>query len=112
MPGWGAKTAALILSRYVHLEDIPKNWREWHPSIRSAQRLATTLFGAWNDALLFRTLATLRLDVPVFDTVDDLRWNGPRSNFEEYCRQMNSSELVSRARAASARRSAEEAGSI
>ena len=109
VPGWGAKTAALILSRYEHLESIPKDWREWHPSIRSAQRLATTLFGSWSDALLFRTLATLRLDVPVFDTVDDLRWNGPRSNFEEQCRQMSSPELLSRARSASARKSADQA---
>jgi 5'-3' exonuclease len=103
VPGWGAKTAALILSRYEHLEGIPKDWREWHPSIRSSQRLATTLFGSWSDALLFRTLATLRLDIPVFDTIDDLRWKGPRSSFEEYCRQMNSLELLSRARSAGAR---------
>jgi 5'-3' exonuclease len=101
--GWGAKTAALILSRYEHLEGIPKDWREWHPSIRSAQRLATTLFGSWSDALLFRTLATLRLDVPVFDTVEDLRWKGPQPSFEEHCRQMRSPELLSRARSASAK---------
>jgi len=100
VPGWGAKTAALILSRYEHLEGIPKDWREWHPSIRSAQRLATTLFGSWSDALLFRTLSTLRVDIPVFDTVDDLRWRGPRSSFEEYCRQMSSPELLNRARSA------------
>ena len=98
--GWGAKTAGSILSRYEHLEGIPKDWREWHPSIRSAQRLATTLFGCWSDALLFRTLATLRLDVPVFDTVEDLRWQGPKPSFEEYCRQMSSPELLSRARSA------------
>ncbi len=98
--GWGQKTAALILSRYMHLEDIPKNFRDWHPSIRSAERLATSLFGSWSDALLFRTLATLRLDVPVFDTVDDLRWKGPRPTFEEQCRRMKSPELFSRAESA------------
>ena len=47
------------------------------PSISRARGLSESLFGAWNDALLFRTLATLRLDVPVFDSVDDLRWKGP-----------------------------------
>ena len=98
--GWGPKTAALILSRYVHLEDIPKNFRDWHPSIRSAERLAASLFGSWSDALLFRTLATLRLDVPVFDTVDDLRWKGPRPSFEENCRRMKSPDLFSRAASA------------
>lgn len=100
--GWGPKTAALILSRYVHLEDIPKNFRDWHPSIRSAERLATSLFGSWSDALLFRILATLRMDVPVFDTVDDLCWKGPRPSFEEQCRRMRSPDLLNRARSASA----------
>src|SRR5580765_2003476 len=51
--GWGAKAAALALSRYAHLEDIPKDWREWHPSIRRARSLSESLFSAWNDALLF-----------------------------------------------------------
>ena len=77
LPGWGIKAAALTLSQYLHLEGIPKDWQEWHPSIRKARLLSESLFNAWNDALLFRTLATLRLDVPVFDTVDDLRWKGP-----------------------------------
>src|SRR6185437_3472465 len=66
--GWGEKSAALTLSRYSRLEDIPKDWRDWHPSIASARRLSTSLFNSWNHALLFRTLATLRLDAPVFDT--------------------------------------------
>ena len=82
--GWGVKAAALTFSQYPHLEGIPKNWREWHPSIRRAQSLCESLFSAWNDALLFRTLATLRLDVPVFDAVDDMRWKEPRPNFGEY----------------------------
>jgi 5'-3' exonuclease len=97
VPGWGVKMAALTLSQYPHLEDIPKDWQEWHPSIRKARALSESLFNSWNDALLFRTLATLRLDVPVFETVDDLRWNGPRVNFEEQCRRMQSPELLRRA---------------
>jgi 5'-3' exonuclease len=96
LPGWGAKAAALTLSQYPHLEDIPKNWQAWHPSIRKARLLSESLFDAWNDALLFRTLATLRLDVPVFDTVEDLRWKGPRPNFEEYCQRMKSTDLLRR----------------
>lgn len=104
VPGWGQKAASLSLSQYVHLEYIPKDWRDWHPSIRSALRLSTSLFNCWNDALLFRTLATLRLDVPVFDTVDDLRWTGPRPSFEEQCQRMKSSELLSRAASARAGR--------
>jgi 5'-3' exonuclease len=94
--GWGVKAAALTLSQYAHLEDIPKDWREWHPSIRRARPLSESLFSAWNDALLFRTLATLRLDVPVFDSVDDLAWKGPRPEFEELCRRMKSPDLFTR----------------
>jgi len=105
LPGWGTKAAALTLSQYAHLEDIPKDWREWHPSIRKARPLSESLFNAWNDALLFRTLATLRLDVPVFDTVDDLRWKGPRQNFEEYCLRMKSPGLPGRVTSAKAMRS-------
>jgi 5'-3' exonuclease len=94
--GWGPKAAALVLSQYPHFEAIPKDWRQWHSSIRKARTLSESLFSAWDDALLFRTLATLRLDVPVFDTVEDLRWKGPGPNFEEYCRRMKSPELLRR----------------
>ena len=73
LAGWGAKAAALVLSQYRHLEDIPKDWKEWHPSIRRARALSESLFNAWPDALLFRTLATLRLDVPDLGSVDDWR---------------------------------------
>jgi 5'-3' exonuclease len=100
--GWGAKGAALVLSQYPHLENIPKDWTEWHPSIRKARVLSQSLFGAWSDALLFRTLATLRLDVPVFETLDDLRWNGPRPNFEQVCERIKAPDLLRRVKAASA----------
>ena len=103
--GWGSKAAALTLSQYPHLENIPKDWREWHPSIRKARLLAESLFDAWNDALLFRTLATLRLDVPVFDTVEDLRWKGPRPNFEQRCQRMKSPDLLGRVTSARSLRS-------
>jgi 5'-3' exonuclease len=95
--GWGAKAAAAALSRYPHLEEIPKNWQEWDPSIRRARPLAEALFSAWDDAVLFRKLATLRLDVPVFDNVDDLRWKGPRPEFEAFCQRMKATDLFRRA---------------
>jgi 5'-3' exonuclease len=99
IPGWGQKAAAMVLSKYPHLEDIPKDWRNWDPSIRRVRPLAEALFGAWDEALLFRTLATLRLDVPVFDSVDDLRWKGPRPEFEAYCVAMKAPDLYRRASA-------------
>jgi 5'-3' exonuclease len=96
LPGWGTKSAALTLSHYPHLEDIPKDWRQWHPSIRKAHVLSESLFKGWNDALLFRTLATLRVDVPVFDSVEDLRWKGPHPNFAEHCERVKSAILFDR----------------
>jgi 5'-3' exonuclease len=98
LPGWGVKAAALTLSQYPHLESIPKDWREWHPSIRRARLLFESLHNSWSEALLFRTLATLRLDVPVFENVEDLRWKGPRPSFEDYCRRMRSRDLLARVR--------------
>jgi 5'-3' exonuclease len=95
--GWGPKAAALVFSRYPHLEDIPKDGRDWDPSIRRATRLAEFLFAAWDDALLFRTLATLRLDVPVFESIDDLLWKGPRPEFEKMCKRLSAPELLRRA---------------
>ena len=94
--GWGPKAAGLTLSRYAHLEAIPKDWQAWHPSIRKARTLAATLFAAWNDVLLYRTLATLRLDVRTFDTVDGLRWTGPCTDFEDCCRRLQSLDLFVR----------------
>jgi 5'-3' exonuclease len=98
LSGWGVKAAALTLSQYPHLESIPKDWREWHPSIRRARSLSESLHNSWSEALLFRTLATLRLDVPTFENVEDLRWKGPRPSFEDYCRRMRSSDLFARVR--------------
>ena len=100
--GWGVKAAALVLSHYPHLEDIPKDWKAWPASIRKARTLAESLFTSWDDALLFRTLATLRLDVPLFDTIEDLRWKGSRPDFEEYCRRMKASDLLRRITSAGA----------
>src|SRR5246127_1072469 len=95
--GWGEKAAGCALSLYPHLEDIPKNWQEWNPVLKRARALSESLFCAWDDALLFRKLATLRLDVPVFDTVEDLRWKGPRADFSEWCHRLKSPVLFSRA---------------
>lgn len=99
IPGWGVKAAALVLSQYPHLESIPRDWQVWHPSIKRARGLSESLFTNWNDAQTFRTLATLRMDVPVFDTVEDLRWKGPQEDFAEICHQMKTPGVLKRAMA-------------
>ena len=82
LPGWGAKSTAAVLARFGHLEAIPEDWREWHVNAANPATLARTL-GEWRDrALLFRTLATLRTDLPLFDDPDSLRWTGPTAAFE------------------------------
>jgi 5'-3' exonuclease len=106
LQGWGPKSAALTFSRYLHLEDVPREWRQWHPSIRGAQRLSAVLLDQWNDALLFRTLATLRSDAPLPHSVDDLEWKGPRPEFERYCVRLQAPELFTRAMTAGSVRAA------
>jgi len=95
--GWGAKAAAAVLSKYPHLEDIPKDWHHWDPTLRRARPLAEALFAGWDDALLFRTLATLRVDVPVFRSIDELRWRGAAGDFRRTCERLKAPALFRRA---------------
>jgi 5'-3' exonuclease len=81
--GWGAKSSAAVLSKFGHLESIPADYREWYVNVSSAGALADTLSRERENALLFRTLATLRTDINLFDDVDQLRWNGPTPAFAE-----------------------------
>ena len=71
LPGWGAKSAAAVLARYLHIEDIPPAAGQWDVTVRSGAKLAVTLQDNLDDALLFRTLATLQPDAPVSASVDE-----------------------------------------
>ena len=82
LPGWGAKSSAAVLAKFVHLESIPADWREWGVNAVNASALAHTLSDEREQALLFRVLATLRTDIALFDNVDELRWQGPRAGFD------------------------------
>jgi 5'-3' exonuclease len=84
LPGWGPKSSAAVLARFAHLESIPADWRDWHVNASNAGSLAATLSRERDRALLFRTLATLRTDIPLFDDVDQLRWNGPTPAFARF----------------------------
>jgi len=98
VPGWGEKASGSVLGRYVHLERIPANSRQWEVPVRGAARLAAALAEHRDLAMLFRTLATLRTDVPVFATVEDLRWRGPKAEFEGVAQRLGVSGLWDRAR--------------
>jgi 5'-3' exonuclease len=82
--GWGAKSAAAVLAKFGHLEAIPEDPREWHVNASGPLALAKTLTEERAHAVLFRTLATLRTDVPVFDSVDALEWKGATPAFEAF----------------------------
>src|SRR3984957_2209598 len=73
LPGWGAKSSATVLARYGHLESIPADGRAWDVTVAQRDKLAATLQRDFDNALLFRDLATLRTDIALFDDVDALR---------------------------------------
>jgi 5'-3' exonuclease len=83
LQGWGAKSSAAVLAKFLHLEAIPKDCRDWRVNATNASALAGTLCREWDQALLFRRLATLRTDIMLFDNVDELRWRGPTPGFEK-----------------------------
>jgi len=97
LPGWGARSAATVLARYQHLEQIPKAAERWNVSMRGAARLAATLAEQWDRALLFRRLATLRPDAPIGVDVDGLRWTGPRAEFAAWAERLGAPMLNERA---------------
>jgi 5'-3' exonuclease len=99
LPGFGAKTAAALLARFGHLEQIPDDWRAWPPAVRGAERLARTLAGARELVVLYRTLTRLLTDVPLPETLEDLRWRGvPAVRFNQWCAELGANELRERPR--------------
>ena len=95
---WGARTTATVLSRYGSIGEIPLDAAEWDISVRGAGGLATGLAERMDDALLYRDLATLRLDVPLPETDPDrLRWKGVRQpDLEEFCQSLGLESLLDR----------------
>jgi 5'-3' exonuclease len=99
LPGWGAKSASLVLARYGHLEDIPPEASLWEvDGLRGAAKLSKTLQDDMELAVLFRIIATVDRDVPV-GTVDDWRWTGPTAEFDAFCDGLGVHGLATRARA-------------
>jgi len=109
LKGWGAKSSAAVLAKFGHLEAIPKDYREWQVNISGASTLADTLRRDWEHALLFRKLATLPTDIALFDDVEQLRWNGPKPEFEGLAATLDSAKTESRKK--SERKSATEISS-
>jgi 5'-3' exonuclease len=99
IPGWGAKSAAAVLARYGHLEDIPEHAGQWDvPGLRGAAKLSVALRADFGLALLFRRIATVEPDVDV-GTVDDWAWSGPTPDFDEWATRLGEPRLAERAAA-------------
>jgi len=94
--GWGAKSAAAVLSRYGHIESIPPDHLEWGLTPGRALRLAENLSAHQEEAILFRRLATLRLDVPIKEKLGDLKWRGAREELRGICQEMGAKTLPER----------------
>jgi 5'-3' exonuclease len=94
---WGAKSAAALLARYGRLEQIPDDARKWEVDVRGADALAESLRTSRRETELYRTLATLRRDVPLGEGLDDLRWEGARrEELEALCAELGDTELLER----------------
>ncbi len=94
LPGWGAKSAGLVLARYEHIENIPPAAGQWDVTgLRGAAKLSATLQAQLADALLFREIATVVTDIDV-GTVDDWRWGGPTPDFAAVADELDAPDLV------------------
>jgi 5'-3' exonuclease len=96
LAGWGAKSTAAVLAKFGHIEAIPADWREWHVNAAGASALARTLSEQRDQALLFRTLATLRTDIALFEDVEQLRWDGPTPGFTELASRFDAAKTESK----------------
>lgn len=105
LPGWGAKSAAAVLSQYGHLEAIPPDSSQWQVAVRGAASLAATLNEQQELAMLFKDLATLRASLPVLTATEELRWVGPKEEFRSLVTRLGAPELAVRAEALAAGRS-------
>jgi 5'-3' exonuclease len=89
LSGWGSRSTAAVLAKYGHLESIPADWTSWHVNALRPAALAATLAQNRDQAILFRDLATLRTNIPLFDNVDQLRWSGPTPAFFSLAEQLD-----------------------
>jgi 5'-3' exonuclease len=104
LPGWGAKSAATVLARWEHLEQIPADPADWGVNVRGAPKLSAALVDGHDHARLFKRLATLRIERSLLTDVDELRWMGPTDAFAEVASVLDAPSLAKRAEALAAER--------
>ena len=96
LKGWGAKSTAAVLSRYGRIEEIPLAAGKWDITVRGGAKLAQTLADNRNDAMLFKRIATIELDAPVSDDVEELRWTGPSDEFAQLAKSIDAERHLDR----------------
>lgn len=97
IPRWGEKAASTLLARFGRIEDIPDDPARWGVAVRGAAALASSLAARRDDAAVYKTLATLRRDVPLTETLDDLEWKGARrEELQALCLEIGDDEFPSR----------------
>ena len=97
LAGWGAKSSSTVLAKFGRIEDIPLDPESWGVQVRGAAKLAATLREHMDEALLFKELATLRRDVPLEESIDELEWQGvPRDAFVAFCDEFGFTQLLDR----------------
>jgi 5'-3' exonuclease len=96
LPGWGAKSASAVLGKFGHLERIPEDSGDWGLPPTRAARLSETLRSRWDEALLYRRLATLREDVPLAESLAELEWRGARRELRDLCQEWGETSLPDR----------------
>ncbi|MEC7578247.1 MAG: 5'-3' exonuclease H3TH domain-containing protein [Actinomycetota bacterium] len=94
--GWGAKSSATLLSHYHHIENIPNDHMEWAMQVRSSQKLSETLNTDYELALLFKLIATIYYEAPTFEKVSELKWNGPKDNYENILKSIDGDRILQR----------------
>ena len=95
IPRWGAKSSATVLRRYGRLDQIPLDSATWDVEVRGAQTMAGNLSERWDDAQLYKELATLRFDVPISEDLADLEWRGvPRERYLGMCDDLGFGRFV------------------
>ncbi len=94
--GWGAKSSATLLAHYHHIENIPNDHTEWAMQVRSSQKLSEMLNTDYELALLFKLIATIDYEAPTFETVNQLKWNGPKDNYENILKSIDGDRILQR----------------
>jgi 5'-3' exonuclease len=94
--GWGAKSTSTVLAKFKHIESIPKNPKKIPLGLGRATTLVENLQQNYKDALLFRELSTLRVDVPLKESLKDLEWKGATPGLKKVCQELREERIAER----------------